>query len=447
MNFSLEFISKVCNGRLADNTNGERCVVGFYSDSRNADPARLFLALKGERVDGNDFVAGVLQNGGCAITDKEENLALDGDLVYVHDVRSALRTLATYYRNNELVYMPIVGITGSVGKTTTKDMVALALSAERNVHKTQGNSNSQIGLPQTVLATPKESDCAVLELGMSMPGEMVRIAECARPSFSIITNIGYSHIENLGSREAIRDEKLKISAFSGDHSYLILNGSEPLLREYNYENRETCFVSVDDTTCNCYAKNIRETKNGVSFTAVIYHREVDVTLNVLGKHFVLNALFALTSAYFLDVDLVKASEALSTYESDGRRQHIYENNGHTVISDCYNASPESMQASLSVLASANGRRIAVLGDMLELGSESENLHRLVGEYAQRSADVLVTFGEMASFIADAAKGLEVYSFSKDDADLLKAFLESFVRVGDTVLYKASNGMNLGRVIV
>jgi len=451
MEFTLEYIAKVCDGKLAENTDAERKVIGFYSDSRNTDDSKLFLALRGERVDGNSFVAGVVQNGGCAITDREENLLLDGDIVYVSDVRDALQNLAKHYRNDpetpEMFYKPIVGITGSVGKTTTKDMVALALTAERSVHKTLGNSNSQIGLPQTILAIPKDIDCAVVELGMSMPGEMIKIAECARPSFSIITNIGYSHIENLGSREAIRDEKLKISAFSGDHSYLILNGDEPLLRDFKYDKREVCFVSFEDSTCHCYAKNIAESVDGVSFTAVIYHKEVDVSLNVRGKHFVLNALFALASAYFLDVNLESAAKKLSTYQSDGKRQHIYEKDGHTVIDDCYNASPESMKAALSVLKTSSGRRIAVLGDMLELGDTSIMLHKLVGEYTNDSADVLVTFGEFANYIAESSSVHEKYSFELNEHEELKSFLQGFVKNGDTVLYKASNGIKLGRVIV
>ena len=447
MEYTLGYISKILNGKLGKTTNPNRKVIGFYSDSRIDDEARLFLALRGERVDGNDFVASVLQKNGCAITDKEENLSLDGDLVCVSDVRAALQELARHYRYTEITYMPIVGITGSVGKTTTKDMVALALSSERKVHKTQGNSNSQIGLPQTVLATPTDADCAVVELGMSMPGEMEKIAYSAAPSFSIITNIGYSHIENLGSREAILEEKLKIASYSGETSYLIVNGDEPLLRNHDYQKNSVYFVSFNDETCNCYAKNITENENSVSFTAVIANKEVDVQLNVRGKHFVQNALFALNAAYFLDVDLKKAADALSTYESDGKRQFIYQKDGHTIISDCYNASPESMEASLSVLKTSKGRRIAVLGDMLELGNESISLHKRVGDAVTKSADVLVTFGEMAKYIAEAAIGVEAYSFEKEDLEKLKQFLETLVREGDTILYKASNGMNLGRVIV
>lgn len=447
MEFSLEYISERCGGRLSTAANKERVINGFFSDSRQADTEKLFLALRGERVDGNAFVPELINKGCAALTDREENLSLYGDCICVPDVREALQKLAKSYRENEIKSISIVGITGSVGKTTTKDMVAVALGSALSVHKTLGNSNSQIGLPQTVLATPTDIDCAVIELGMSMPGEMDRIAPCAMPDISIITNIGYSHIENLGTREAIRDEKLKIAAYSKNGSVLILNGDEPLLKHLVYPNNKVVFVSFDDNTCDCYAENVIETQNGVDFTAVIFGKKINVTLSVLGKHFVINSLFALAAAHCLGISLEKASNALSDYQSDGKRQHIFELNGHTVISDCYNASPESMEAALSVLSKYNGRKIAVLGDMLELGTEAVNLHKRVGACVNNCADVLITYGTLGKHIASEAKDVFVYSFDKEESEQLQAFLKDFIKEGDTVLYKASNGMNLGRLIV
>jgi UDP-N-acetylmuramoyl-tripeptide--D-alanyl-D-alanine ligase len=447
MKFSLEYISERCGGRLSSAANKNRIIDGFFSDSRQADNNKLFLALRGERVDGNAFVPDIVNKGCAALTDREENRYLNGDCIFVNDVRKALQKLAQSYRENEIKSIPIVGITGSVGKTTTKDMVAVALSSSLNVHKTLGNSNSQIGLPQTVLATPEDVDCAVIELGMSMPGEMDRIAPCAKPDVSIITNIGYSHIENLGTREAIRDEKLKIAAYSRDGSTLILNGDEPLLKNREYPSNNVVFVSYDDCYCDCYAENVVESQNGVEFTAVVHGKRINITLSVLGKHFVINSLFALAAAECLGISLEKAASALSDYQSDGKRQHIFEKDGHTVISDCYNASPESMEAALSVLSKYSGRRIAVLGDMLELGNESVNLHKRVGISANKCADVLITYGELARYIALEANNIQVYSFEKEESEQLHSFLNTFIMEGDAVLYKASNGMNLGRLIV
>ncbi len=446
MNFTLKYISDIC-GRLSPSANPERVIEGFFTDSRTPDTNKLFLALRGEHVDGNSFVPELLSKGCAVMTDREENLEYSGDCICVRDVRTALQALAEHFRKNELREVPVVGITGSVGKTTTKDMVAIALSAGKTVHKTIGNANSQIGLPQTILATPPDTGCAVVELGMSEKGEMERIARSARPDISVITNIGYSHIENLGTREAIRDEKLKIASSSKEESLLILNGDEPLLREYDHGKKRVCFVSYSDASCDCYATDISETEFGVSFKAVILNKSVKVRLNVRGKHFVINALFALATAYYLGLDIEASANALSEYESDGKRQYIYQSNGHIVISDCYNASPESMQAALSVLKSSKGRRIAVLGDMLELGEESERLHRQVGEYVNGSADILVTYGDLAKHIAATATDVEIHSFSLDEAEALITFLNELVKNGDTVLYKASNGIRLGRFIV
>lgn len=446
MEFSLKYISDVC-GSLSAFADPDRIVNGFFSDSRTPEKSKLFLAIRGERVDGNSFVPELVKNGIAVMTDREEYADLEGDVIYVGDVRDALQRLAESYRLNEIDTISVIGITGSVGKTTTKDMVALAISGALTVHKTAGNANSQIGLPQTVLATPKNIGCAVVELGMSEKGEMERIARSARPDISIITNIGYSHIENLGSREAIRDEKLKISSFSPANSLLILNGDEPLLREYCFADKKVCFVSYEDSSCDCYAADIEETETGVSFKACICGETVSLNLSVRGRHFVINSLFALAAARSLGISLETAAKSLALYESDGKRQYIYKNNGHTVISDCYNASPESMQAALSVLKTAKGRRIAVLGDMLELGDESVRLHKQVGAYVNGCADVLVTYGEMSKYVASEVKDIEVYTFSLDESEALLAFLKKLVAEGDTVLYKASNGIRLGRFIV
>ena len=447
MKMTLSYIASVVDGELTKSANCNRTVEGFYTDSRVPSYEKIFLALQGERVDGNSFASALMKNGYAVMTDRKENLSLEGDAIYVHDVRSALQCLAKHYRENDISGIPTIGITGSVGKTTTKDMVACALSSAFKVHKTQGNFNSQVGLPQTVLATDPDVDCAVVELGMSLKGEMERISACAQPDISVVTNIGYSHIENLGTREAIRDEKLKISAFSKNGSILLLNGDEPLLRDVEYENRKIYYVSVENPHCDCYATNIIETKYGVSFDACVFGKEVLVELGVSGRHFVLNALFALAVCDLLGIDVLIAAKSLAMYESDGKRQHIYDKDGHVVISDCYNASPESMKAALSVLASYEQRRIAVLGDMLELGSESENLHQLVGDYTNYCADVLVTYGLHSRSINSASRIAEKYHFNMDEKDKLFGFLKSFVKKNDVVLYKASNGIKLSEIIV
>ena len=442
MKMDVSYIASAIGGRLSPSSDETIIIKGFFSDSRNCEADKMFLALRGERVDGNNFVS----KGCCALCDREEAVPEFGTCILVEDVREALQRLAEYYRKNELDKIPFVGITGSVGKTTTKEMVSLALSSSKTVHKTLGNFNSQIGLPQTVLACETNVDCAVVELGMSYKGEMERISRCAAPDISIITNIGYSHIENLGSREAICQEKLNIAKFSPVGSVLVLNGDEELLKNVSSEHKKV-YVSVENEKCDCFAKDISEDESGVSFKAMVFGNEFSVKLPVKGKHFVINSLFALATSHLLGIDVQKAALKLSEYQSDGKRQHIYEKDGHTVISDCYNASPESMEAALSVLATSKGRRIAVLGDMLELGDESATLHKRVGISVSKSADVLVAYGEMSKYIVEEAEVKEVYSFDSGESEKLKSFLEGFIKSGDTVLYKASNGMKLYEAIV
>ncbi len=449
MKMNLAYIASAVGGKLSKTADAERIVNGFFSDSRTPSEDKLFLALVGERVDGNTFVPDLVKNGCCAILDNAEYMPEYGSCILVDDVRESLQKLARFYRENELNDIPVVGITGSVGKTTTKDMVALALSSCMTVHKTIGNSNSQIGLPQTVLATETNVDCAIFELGMSMPGEMERISRCAMPDISIVTNIGYSHLENLGSREAIRDEKLKIAKFSKKDSILLLNGDEPLLRDIEKSDKKVYYISVDNNqNSDCFSSDITETENGINFKAVIFGKKYSVEIPAKGKHFVMNSLFALATASLLGCDVEKCASALANYESDGRRQFVYEKDGHTVISDCYNAAPDSMKASLSVLATyKKRRRIAVLGDMLELGKDTVLLHKEVGKTVKECADVLITYGELAENIAISAGLPETYVFKPDEKEKLKEFLRSFIKENDTVLYKASNGMKLSEVIV
>lgn len=435
----------MCGGTLHPDSDSDRTAETVYTDSRKMIKNGIYAAIRGETVDGNRFAPAVIEAGGCALVDNEEHYCKN--TVLTDDVKTALRTIASVYRGAEMKNMTVIGVTGSVGKTTTKDMIACALSSQKKVHKTCGNANSQIGLPITVLDTDPLCDAAVLELGMSYPGEMERIAEVARPDISVVTNIGFSHIENLGTREAIRDEKLKISAFSPSEAVLVLNGDEPLLREYKGD-KKVYFVSKSDKSCHCYAENIRIADGTLSFFANVFGKCTEVTLKVTGEHYVSNALFALACAHLCGVDTEAAAKMLADYKNDKKRLFVYETEGRTVISDCYNASPESMKAALSVLGKTDAvRRIAVLGDMLELGAESERLHLLVGGYAAENADVLITYGEQAKGYVSEFKGKEIFCFEKGESEKLREFLTGFLKKGDAVLYKASNGMKLSDAIV
>lgn len=447
MTTDLYTIARVCGGTLAPGANGARRVCGFYTDSRTAEKEKIFLAIKGEHFDGNSFAGALVQGGHAAIV-SEPSAAVRGDVILVRDVRAALLTLARYYRENVISGVKVVGVTGSVGKTTTKEMIALALSATEKVFKTPGNANSLLGLPISLLSVPEDADAAVLEMGINQPGEMERLSSAAMPDISVVTNIGHSHIEFFGTREAICAEKLRVASHSAPGSKILLCTDEPLLagRESVYGARVVA-VSAASTSAYAYATDVVDTANGLSFTAHIGGGEYPVSLPAGGRHFLLNTLDALAVCALSGADVSAGAKALCGYRSDGKRQYIYTSGGHTVISDCYNASPESVAAALSVLSKAGGRRIAVLGDMLELGASAGELHREVGRDVAGNADVLVTYGTLARFIAETAAVPEVYSFAQDDRAGLTEFLSSFVKPGDTVLYKASNGMRLSELII
>ncbi|MDD4164910.1 MAG: UDP-N-acetylmuramoyl-tripeptide--D-alanyl-D-alanine ligase [Eubacteriales bacterium] len=447
MKLTIQDISDAVGGRISGRTNKNSIVNSVFLDSREADINKngLFVVIRGEHVDAHCFVKYVTAKGCYALIEDEDYFT--DNCILVDSTRQALQKLAEWYRGTRLKKTKIIAVTGSVGKTTTKDMVALSVGVELKTSKTRGNYNGQLGLPVTILETDPETEVAVLEMGMSEPGEMERISRVTRADIAIVTNIGFSHIESLGSRENIGAEKLKVADYMPKDGVLILNGDEPILRNDGHPQRKV-YCSVSDSSCDCYASDILERDEQTHFNAHIFGNIVPITLKTLGIHNVSNSLFALASAYLLGVGMEKTAVALSCFETSGLRQRIYKKNNYTVIADCYNASPESMQAALSVLAEQKGRKIAVLGDMLELGSFAPHLHEKVGQYVLESkTDILLTVGSLAKSIAIPCDGkIEVYSFEDGEYDKAAGKLRDILKDGDTILYKASNRMKLQKII-
>jgi UDP-N-acetylmuramoyl-tripeptide--D-alanyl-D-alanine ligase len=447
LKLSIAEIASVVNGKITEKTDGNRTITSIFTDSREAEQNKggLFAALKGERTDAHRFVEEVVGKGCCALIENDSYFT--DNTILVANTTDALQTLAAWYRKEKLKITKIIAITGSVGKTSTKDMVALALGAGLRTAKTIGNRNSQIGLPITILETEPETEAAVFELGMSEFGEMARLSRVTSPDIVVITNIGYSHIENLGSRENICAEKLTIADCLSPDGVMILNGDEPLLKNPNKYGQKKIYCSVKNKN-DSFAYDIIEQSGQLCFTADILGNSVAVTIPALGLHNVFNALFALTTAALCGVDLEKAAQALRYFETSGLRQKIYEKDGYTVIADCYNASPESMAAALSVLAGYKGRKIAVLGDMLELGSFAEELHEKVGEEVLgNGVDILITLGSLAKSFAKPVQGkADIYSFEEGEYEKAATLLKSILTPGDAVLYKASNRMQLHKII-
>ena len=417
-------------------------------DSREVNETSLFIAVKGDRFDAHDFVPDVLAKGAAAaICERKIEGAQQKRIISVPDTRLALLRLAKYYRSK--FDIPVVGLTGSVGKTTTKEMVAAVLSQKYKTLATQGNFNNEIGLPKMCFKLDSSYEAAVLEMGMSGFGEISRLTDTARPTVGIITNIGVSHIEMLGSREGILKAKMEILEGMSPSAPLIINGDNDLLPkgvEGIPNPVVVCGISCKDADCR--AENIRQSQDSMSFVINYRGSRYPVELPAVGMHNVYNACIAFACGMLLDVTPEQAVKGLSGYVPAGMRQKIVRRGGITVIEDCYNASPDSIKASLRVLRDLNcTRRIAVLGDMKELGSYSATAHSECGrEAAETGVDVLLAYGPEAKGYIEGANGAIPTALHFDDKRELVLKLCSMLREGDAVLFKASRAMKLEEVI-
>ncbi len=430
---------------------GGRCeyfgeVSSVCTDTRNIKPGCLFVALKGERFDGHDYIPRAFELGAAAAMSSVE---VDcGPAVYVSDTREALLRLAGYYRT--LFDLTLVGVTGSVGKTSTKEMVGAVLGQRYHTLKTQGNLNNDIGLPLTLLNIDKTCQAAVIEMGMSQLGEISRLSKAARPNIGIITNIGVSHIETLGSRENILKAKLEIVDGLAPDAPLLLNADDDMLQNVQYMiDRDIIYYGIDSDSAAVRAVNIRQSGMDTEFDIVYWGKTVHAKIPIIGKHNVWNALAAFTVGLLCDMPQEECVEGLLRYQSTGMRQNTVSYGGITVIEDCYNASPDSMRAALDVLSATptQRRRIAVLGDMLELGERAPEYHREVGAVAaDLGLDIVVCYGENSRYILDEVQAKGIYGVHFTQPEKVVEYLKGVVAKGDTILFKGSRGMRMEDII-
>ncbi len=425
-------------------------IYGISTDSRKIKENELFVALRGEKFDGNDFLQALNGKAAAAICERYDERA-DYPLLVVKNAKYALGLLSKYYKENVAGVQLTTAITGSVGKTTTKEMTSLALSAGYSVCKTKGNFNNDIGLPLTLLSIESTDTALVCEMGMSAKGEISYLTSLARPDIAMISNIGISHIENLGSREKIRNAKCEIIEGLKKEGTLILNGDEPLLREID-AIQKIIYVGMGSQN-DVYPEQINMSAESVSFSAVILNERHDVFLPCVGVHNVLNALFALAAAYAAGVDLCLAARRLADYKTVGLRQNIIKTTDNiTIIADCYNAGVESMTSALQVLSDipGAGRKIAVLGDMLELGEKSIEAHLQIGKKSANSnVNMLFLYGKMSEYIGVGAKenGMDEEKIRRyGDKKEMACDIKNFIRPGDIILFKASRGMKFEEMI-
>ena len=416
------------------------------TDTRTIDKGSLFIAIKGDRFDAHDFVGKAVESGAAAaVTERQVE---DFPCIVVESTRKALLDIAAFYRSR---FSPVlVGVTGSVGKTTTKEMIALVLSEKYKTLKTQGNFNNEIGLPKTLFGLDSSYEAAVIEMGMSHFGEIDRLSKTAKPTVGVITNIGFSHIENLGSQEGILKAKLEILEGMPEDAPLVVNGDDKLLAPLKDAlERPVYTYGIENDGSDFQVVNIRE-ENGGSFFEIAFDGSLTkIELPCIGRHNIMNAAAAFCIGILNGLTPEEIAAALKKYKPDGMRQNIVKKGEQTVIIDCYNASPDSMRASLSVLSDieGSGRRIAVLGDMLELGEASCKLHTMVGEMAAGSkADKIFCFGGDAEYIAKKASELGKDTFFTADKEELTEKIREYIKAGDIILFKASRGMKLEEVI-
>lgn len=450
---TLEQIVNACEGTFVGREEDlNRTITGVEIDSRKIKPGDLFVAIPGERVDGHSFVADVLKKGAVAALAERRLEEVEGPYILVDSTVSAMGKLARFYRN--FLDIKVVGITGSVGKTSTKEMIASVLSTKYQVLKTEGNFNNEIGLPLTIFRIEEQHEVAVLEMGISDFGEMHRLADMAQPDICVITNIGLCHLENLKTRDGILKAKTESFSHMKEGGRVILNadddklstimsvnGSAPIF--YGVQGRALCEPQI-------FASHI--TDHGLEgMEAKIHMPEevLDVFIPIPGEHNVYNALAAAGVALVLGLSGEEIQTGIAQASTISGRTNMIRTKDMLVIDDCYNANPVSMRASLNVLAKADGRKIAVLGDMGELGADEKQLHYEVGEYAGTlPIDFLFCAGELSEYLANGAKksnpNLKIHHYEKREA-MTKALLDC-VQPGDTILIKASHFMNFPQVV-
>lgn len=413
---------------------------GISTDSRTIPAQGMYLPIIGERFDGHDFIASAVQNGAAAVV-SDRDVDCGVPVLRVDDTRRALLALAGGYRS--LFDIPVVGVTGSVGKTTTKEMIASVLSQKLETLYTQGNLNNEIGMPLTVFRMEESTQAAVLEMGMNHFGEISRMTVQAQPTIGVITNIGTSHIEYLGSREGICKAKLELLEGLREGGTAVLCGDEPLL----WDKRDalgvnTVYFGIDNPQAQITASNLVLSDEKVTFTVHAFDQTFDAVVYAAGRHNVLNALAATAVGLLCGLSTEEIAAGLAAFRSVGMRQRIYQEDGFTIFADCYNASPDSVEASLAVLRDlkVEGRRIAVLGGMRELGDYTREGHMRCGRCAAQCADAMYLYGDGAESYREGAieGGMDAQCIHIFDShETLAAALKADTKQGDALLFKGS----------
>ena len=447
-NLTLKNIATACGGTYIGPAElAEKEVTSITSDSRTAENGSLFVAIKGERADGHKFIPQVMAAGALASLSEQE-LSCEIPHIRVPSTLEAVKAIAEYYLSG--LDLPVIGITGSVGKTSTKEMIASVLSQKYNTLKTLGNFNNELGLPLTIFRLREEHQIAVLEMGISDFGEMTRLARVARPNTSVITNIGQCHLENLIDRDGVLKAKTEVFDFLKADGRAILNGDDDKRRTVSLVNGKPPIFFGLDSACDYFADEI--VSCGLKGTKCCIHTPSDtfeVLIPIPGRHMVYNALAGTAVGVTYGLTPAEIKAGIESLQSLSGRFHIIETSDYTIIDDCYNANPVSMKASLSVLQDGLNRKIAILGDMGELGENETSLHREVGEYAGTlNIDGCICVGPLCQNMVEGISSVnpDMYVVHLDTLDELLEKLPLLIQKGDTLLVKASHFMKFEQVV-
>lgn len=443
--FTVREIANACGGSFfGDTALLDEKVSIIATDSRKIKESSVFAAIVGERVDGHSFIPQCVEMGAiCSIVQKTPS---DGSAhILVEDTPAALIKIAEAYRNK--FDIPFVGISGSVGKTSTKELIWAVLSTHFETHKTQGNFNNALGVPLTLFALEEEHTAAVIEMGISGFGEMSVLANMAKPDVAVLTNVGKCHLENLGDLDGVLKAKTEMLDFLRSEGTVVLNGDDAKLRSAKIPDGAQVIYYGLGAENDVYATNITsDNESTTTFTVNTKEGSFEAKINALGEHMVSNALAAVAVAKKLGLCEEEIVKGLDSYRTIGGRANMIKTKSLSIIDDCYNANPESMRASLKTLSGFEGRRVALLGDMKELGTKERELHKEIGELAaELNLDLIITVGDLA---------LEMYKAAREHIDAewfatveeAELYMHEMLTIGDTVLVKASHSMNFDKLV-
>ncbi len=436
---TIEKAALACGGRICGDCDAGRELGAVVIDSRETRPGDLFAAYRGERADGHDYIGAALDRGAaCCLAERIPEGERRG-VILVEDVQSALEKIAAAYRDT--LSLPIIGITGSVGKTSAKEMISAVLSSRMNVLKTDKNLNNQIGVPMTLSRITRRHDAAVVEMGISGFGQMHELARMVRPQIAVFTLIGHAHLEFLHDLDGVLRAKTEMLEHMADDACVILNGDDEKLRGLRCRQRTIRFGLGGD--CDVRAENIRLSGEQTACEIISGERRLSVTIPAFGKPVVYAALEGAAVGFEMGLTDEEITRGVASFETVGRRARLIRTGKITLLDDCYNSNPDALASGIDSLCELGGRRVCILGDMLEMGGESSELHRRSGAYArEKGVDRLLCCGALGRFYAEGAP--DISRVFPDRASLIAALGEE-IREGDSVLVKASRGAHFEEI--